>query len=299
MPLKKFYEIDADLFDNNSIFSWEMITEDTTAMTTSDRSATTGPGVVRTLGDEGSTYGFAESRGYGGLSFYVQGGDGNDQIFGGPNDDTLKGGGGLNQLYGEGGNDHLYGGELTDWIMGGDGQDHLFGEGGADQLYGGDGWDILYGGESSDWLDGGGGEDLLVGEQDGDWLTGGSGYDQFLFDLEKNWYEPHSSSSNPDTITDFSSFDDQLVFEGSQLEALPGNYVADTIAQGAGYDAAKAHAMSLLDGDKTFAFVTDEVNGYLFAEPWQGAFPAIETVGVVLEGLTSVSEFAWHDVMIQ
>jgi Ca2+-binding RTX toxin-like protein len=119
MALKRFDK-------SNSIFSWEMISEDTTAVATADRSATTERGVVKTTDYQGgATYGFEESRGYGGLSYFIQGGDGNDQIFGGPNDDILKGGGGLDQLYGEGGNDDLYGGEHTDWILGGDGWDQL------------------------------------------------------------------------------------------------------------------------------------------------------------------------------
>ena len=72
--------------------------------------------------------------------------------------------------------------------------------------------------------------------------------------------------------------------------------MADTIAYGAGYDAAEMDATSLLDGDKTYAFVTDGVDGYLFIEPWT-SLPAIETVGIILEGLTSTSDFVWYDVM--
>ena len=74
--------------------------------------------------------------------------------------------------------------------------------------------------------------------------------------------------------------------------------MSDTIDYGAGYDAAKAHAMSLLSGDKTYAFVTDGVDGYLFAEPWT-ELPAIETVGVILQGLTSVSDFSFTDLLVQ
>jgi Ca2+-binding RTX toxin-like protein len=214
----------------------------------------------------------------------------------GPNDDTLKGGEGLDALYGEGGDDHIYGGGGTDWLFGNNDQDDLFGEDGSDQLYGGDGNDFLDGGEESDWLDGGTGTDILVGGPDGDWLTGGSGYDTFLFNVAGNWYNPDSPSFNPDTILDYSSTDDQIVLEGSELVAVPGRYVEDTIAYGAGYDAAEMHAMSLLDGDKTYAFVTDGVDGYLFIEPWT-SLPAIETVGIILEGLTSTSDFEWYNVM--
>src|SRR4029077_1831628 len=97
-----------------------------------------------------------------------------------------------------------------------------------------------------------------------------------FFNVAGNWYNPDSPSFNPDTILDYSSTDDQIALEGSELEPVLANYVEDTIAYGAGYDAAEMHAMSLLDGDKTYAFVTDGVDGYLFIEPWTW-LPEIET----------------------
>jgi len=246
--------------------------------------------------EDHTTIGFAENDGSDVLSFNIQGGDGNDEIFGGSNDDTIKGGNGFDRLYGENGDDRIYGGADTDWLFGGGDQDQLFGEDGCDQLYGGEGNDFLDGGELSDWLDGGTGWDVLVGGGDADWLTGGSGYDDFQF-VMGNWYNPDSPAFNPDTIMDYSTTEDHIVLLGSQLDPVLANYVEDTIGYGAGYDAAKMHAMSLLNGDKTYAFVTDKVDGYLFIEPWAGQFPAIETVGIKLVGLTSVSDFDWYDVI--
>jgi Ca2+-binding RTX toxin-like protein len=231
------------------------------------------------------------------LSVHFNGTDGNDQFLGGPNDDTIKGGKGLDQLYGEGGDDWIYGGADRDWLFGGDGQDHLFGEDGCDDLYGDDGQDVLYGGELSDFLDGGAGNDILVGGADADWLTGGSGYDTFQFIIGKNWYNPDSPAFNPDMIMDYSTADDQIAVLQSELDPIQG-YVEGTIDYGAGYDAAKMHAMSLLEGDKMMAFVTDHVDGYLFIQPWEGDFPAIETVGIILKGLTAVSDFDWSDVVV-
>jgi Ca2+-binding RTX toxin-like protein len=225
------------------------------------------------------------------------GGDGNDKIFGSSSRDILDGGEGLDQLYGGDGNDDIYGGEDTDWLSGDGDNDHLFGEDGCDQLYGGDGIDELYGGESSDWLDGGTGWDTLVGGAGADFLTGGSGYDDFQFVIENNWFNPDSAAFNPDTIMDYTTTEDHIVLVGSDLDPILKNYEEDTIGIGAGYDAAKTHAMSLLDGDKTYAFVTDQVDGYLFIEPWGGQLPAIETVGIKLVGLTSVADFEWYDVM--
>jgi Ca2+-binding RTX toxin-like protein len=103
---------------------------------------------------------------------------------------------------------------------------------------------LLDGGELSDWLDGGPGWDVLVGGGDADWLTGGSGYDDFQF-VMGNWYNPDSPAFNPDTIMDYSTTEDHIVLLGSQLNPVPVNYVEDTIGFGAGYDAAKMHAMSL------------------------------------------------------
>lgn len=233
--------------------------------------------VTGVTGGEGfrTAYDFDERAERAVLSLNFQGGDGFDHVIGTSNNDTIKGGGGVDWLYGEGG------------------QDHLFGEDGSDQLYGGDGSDVLDGGESSDWLDGGTGMDVLIGGAGADWLTGGSGYDEFRFVIGGNWYNPDSASFNPDTITDFNTTDDQIVLVGSDLVPISANYVADEISYGTGYDAAEAHAMSLLEGDKTYAFVTDGVDGYLFIEPW-GGVPGIETVGIILLGATS---FEWHDVM--
>jgi Ca2+-binding RTX toxin-like protein len=222
-------------------------------------------------GDEDDTnYGFDDKKeGSDVLFFNFQGTDGNDEFFGGPNDDILKGGKGLDALYGEDGNDYIYGGADTDWLFGDDGQDHLFGEDGCDQLYGGANSDVLDGGASSDWLDGGTGDDVLVGGGDGDWLTGGSGSDTFVvtmlgIEAGEAYLDPHSPVWNADTILDYSTTDDQIQLEQSQLDPVLANYEEDTIGYGDGYEAAKMHAMSLLAGDKTYAFVTDGVDGYLF-----------------------------------
>ena len=54
--------------------------------------------------EDDTTYGFDEKKeGSDIVSVNSTGTDGNDQTFGGPNDDTIKGGKGLDALYGEGG----------------------------------------------------------------------------------------------------------------------------------------------------------------------------------------------------
>jgi Ca2+-binding RTX toxin-like protein len=237
------------------------------------------------------------------------GGDGNDKIFGSSSRDILDGGEGLDQLYGGDGDDDVHGGGDTDWLLGEDGNDDLFGGDGPDQLYGGEDYDELYGGELSDWLDGGPGDDVLMGGESADNLTGGSGLDQFAFAFE-NLFVGDSWASNPDKIWDFNHNYDTIVLEGPGFDPLPNTkYVEDTIGAlhgvGAGYDAAKIRAESLLNGDKKYAFVTDQVDGYLFVDWAQdeteetfddGLYAGVE-VGIILKGLTSVGDFDWSNIL--
>ena len=54
----------------------------------------------------------------------------------------------------------------------------------------------------------------------------------------------------------------------------------------------------LLNSDKAYAFVTDQVNGYLFVDAQSGGTTsdaAIE-MGIILVGLTSESDFEWTNV---
>ena len=69
----------------------------------------------------------------------------------------------------------------NDTLLGGAGDDILFGQGGDDYLDGGKGNDILLGGTGKDTLIGGEGNDLLIGGAGNDILTGGSGADTFAW----------------------------------------------------------------------------------------------------------------------
>jgi hypothetical protein len=104
-------------------------------------------------------------------------------------------------------------------------------------------------------------------------------------------------SFNPDTIWDFNHNYDTIVLEGWNFFPSDSQYVEDTIDYGAGYDAAKLHAESLLNADvsKSYVFVTDEVDGYLFVDwfkpdgeisVWWGV-----EAGIILKGLTSEFDF--------
>jgi Ca2+-binding RTX toxin-like protein len=131
----------------------------------------------------------------------VDGGDGLDILLGGKGNDTLRGGASANTvirqyLNGEEGNDEIYGGSGTDLLIGEAGNDKLFGEAGDDFLSGGGGNNFLDGGTGNDDLSselgndtlmGGEGNDTLNGysaaKTDGtqfDRLTGGAGADTFI-----------------------------------------------------------------------------------------------------------------------
>lgn len=131
----------------------------------------------------------------------IDGGAGDDEIFGTNAADSLLGGSGNDTLFGYGlddrldggaGNDIIQGGLDADTLWGGAGNDVLRGEAGNDSLYGGwgndsliglDGNDLLDGQQGADSLDAGVGDDAFSARDDQaefDTLSGGAGYDRLL-----------------------------------------------------------------------------------------------------------------------
>ena len=127
-----------------------------------------------------------------------------ENITSGSGNDIITGNNKDNDLLGLGGNDTLDGGAGNDLLNG------WFGD---DSLIGGEGDDQVFGGLDDDRLDGGDGNDFLDGEWGDDILTGDSGNDLFRF-------EPGDGS---DTITDFGTGNNRLLFEDglfANLEAV-------------------------------------------------------------------------------
>lgn len=119
----------------------------------------------------------------------VFGGDGDDHITTGNGTDVLHGGNGNDGFWAGGGNDTIYGGDGNDYGDGGAGCDTFFGGAGDDSFSGGAGNDMLYGQVGDDTLNGndgcdslygGPGDDTLNGGSHNDLLSGGSGNDQLL-----------------------------------------------------------------------------------------------------------------------
>ena len=85
---------------------------------------------------------------------YIDGGSGNDLIFGAAGRDVVRGQGGRDIIHGRGGRDNLFGGA------------------GNDDIFGGSEDDYLIGGGDDDFIDGEAGNDLIVGEGGADRLYG-------------------------------------------------------------------------------------------------------------------------------
>jgi serralysin len=109
------------------------------------------------------------------------------------------------------------------------------GNGLANTLTGNSGNNTLAGRAGNDTIMGGAGNDKLYGELGNDVLTGGTGNDRFVFD-------DAVSSSNVDTITDFSVADDTIVFDGAIFAALSAGALSDDdFAFSTDLDVASAH----------------------------------------------------------
>jgi Ca2+-binding RTX toxin-like protein len=109
---------------------------------------------------------------------YIDGREGDDQIFGNPLSQTLIAGNGNNTVYGLGGNDTINGGAGNDRLIAfGSGNNFISGGLGADWLQGGAGNDHLEGGSGDDVIFGLAGDDFLYGDEGSDHIAGGAGND--------------------------------------------------------------------------------------------------------------------------
>lgn len=141
--------------------------------------------------------------------------------------DTLNGGLGEDLIFGNQGDDTLRGYANADDLFGGSGDDALVGGSGSDRLYGSTGNDQLFGDENSDVLIGGSGNDTLSGTnatargtREQDVLTGGQGRDRFILGDRESAYYTDGHPTQPGfadfaLITDFEVFSDVIQLHGS------------------------------------------------------------------------------------
>lgn len=148
-------EADLTLKANTGHARWETVDENGDAVTMHRFWIDVNNNGKKDAGDEYDYYLDVES-------FQIEGGNGNNKIFGADHSDGLKGGNGNDVLKGRGGDDGLQGGNGRDKLSGGDGNDRLYGGDGIDVLRGGAGDDTLFGGAGRDRLIGGKGDDIFV-----------------------------------------------------------------------------------------------------------------------------------------
>ena len=174
-----------------------------------------------------------EIRGLRGRGDWIFGGDGNDVIYGGPDNEArldrgpgdaneawVDGGRGDDVIYGGDGNDRLFGGALDDTINGGPctiaaiggilAINYLIGEDGNDTLNGDDGDDTS--------LDGG--NDTAIGSDGVDVIFGGSGDDVLLLGSIRNFGTIDGGEQNNDSLR--WSRGDILQFDGNLNLTAPG-----------------------------------------------------------------------------
>jgi len=124
---------------------------------------------------------------YGGAdNDWIDGGAGNDSLFGGAGNDSVVGGLGNDRLQGDDGNDTLidtsgnnlmYGGLGDDTAYGGTGNDTIQGDDGDDLISDAGGTNTLYGGVGNDFIYGGAGTDSAFGGDGNDAMSGFDGND--------------------------------------------------------------------------------------------------------------------------
>ena len=163
-------------------------------------------------------------------------------------------------------NDTLVGGAGNDTINGNAGADLIQGLGGDDSLIGSAGWDTLQGGD---------GNDVLNGGQWSDTLTGGAGADSFV------WAE--SGNNVRDTVTDFVTGTDELMFDNAAMTALGAD--ASWVA-GDGRFWAAAGATSGHDADDRLVYNTTTGNLYYDAD---GSGAGAAQVVATFQGGVSIS----------
>jgi serralysin len=206
-----------------------------------------------------------------------------DTLTGNGSNNVLTGNNGNDTLIGQSGADSLSGGSGKDTLDGGSGSDILNGGGGADtatyatatgavtvnlslaaaQVTGGAGTDTLTlienligsnfadhltGSTAANTVDGGGGNDQIDGGLGKDILIGGAGQDNFIFSTTPN------SSSNWDTISDFSVADDTIQLSQAIFAA----------AGGVGTLSASAFRNGTAAGDADDRIIYDQATGKIY-----------------------------------
>jgi Ca2+-binding RTX toxin-like protein len=164
--------------------------------------------------------------------------------------------------------------------------------------YGGDDYINAY--QGPDFIDAGWGNDVIRGGRGWDEMIGGPGADEFRISTGDSGPNYNDADIIWDFMTgdtgDLISFDNNGLTAPEALVGTPGNYIeyafqSDGTAEGA-YNQALYYAQQDL-ATYDFAFYTDGVNGYLFADT---NFNGLVDTGIEMVGLSSLDHFSWNDI---
>jgi Ca2+-binding RTX toxin-like protein len=154
----------------------------------------------------------------------INGGNGDDFIYGADGSDSVNGGSGNDSIHGSSGSDTLDGGLGNDELFGGTGNDLISGGLGNDELYGDDGDDTLEGSAGNDSIYGRSGNDSVNGSEGDDYLAGGDGTDTIF------------GGAGNDTLTKYLALGNSYLDGGIGDDTIWGGNANDTIIGGDGND---------------------------------------------------------------
>lgn len=189
----------------------------------------TGPDIVQFFNFADPGAGLLTFSGITGRAIFY-GNGGSDELY---NIDIGSGYSKVLEIYGGDGDDIIDGGPQNDTIVGGLGNDVVVGEGGNDYLFGNEDFDVVIGLGGDDYIDGGSGDDILVGDEPGtpgnDTIFGSAGRDIIFAVLGSDLI---SGGTGDDLIIsgdgDFGFFGDNLI--AIRDEWLSGNSYATRVA---------------------------------------------------------------------
>lgn len=157
--------------------------------------------------------------------------DGNDTLYGTPNDDILQGGNGNDRVYGLGGDDIVCGGTGHDRVFGGAGNDAVYGEEARDETDGGPGDDYVLGGAENDrvttWGDG---LDFADGDYGKDVVVGGAGDQVFGGTLNDKLFVRLMPGETESAAYMNGGYDDDRIVGSGFADHLQGNIGDDKVA---------------------------------------------------------------------
>jgi Ca2+-binding RTX toxin-like protein len=159
----------------------------------------------------------------------------------------------------------INGGMGNDVIWGNDGDDRLEGGSGEDNIQGGAGNDLMLGGSDADIIKGFNGDDTLVGNTGNDYLAGDAGSDKYLFNKGDGLDTVNDVGAGLDTIKFGDEVEKDLIalfMDGNNLCVGYGDgndqiTVRDQVVEGSGIEKIELSDGSFLTGEDINRLIQD------------------------------------------